>query len=88
MTLLLHFSKMFTRKNEPTLAGPRVPSLTTIAQTIQQSNIKVNKLPTQRTTSVGSLSSMSNRYSPIRVASQEEQDPQLVGLPFIDYQRP
>lgn len=69
MTLLLHFSKMFTRKRANTGGSTCSLASPTIAQTIQQSNIKVNKLPTQRTTSVGSLSSMSNRYSPIRVAS-------------------
>ncbi|CAI4038636.1 hypothetical protein SMKI_05G2510 [Saccharomyces mikatae IFO 1815] len=63
------FSKMFTRKRANTGGSTCSLASPTIAQTIQQSNIKVNKLPTQRTTSVGSLSSMSNRYSPIRVAS-------------------
>ncbi|CAI4060625.1 Bck2p SKDI_05G2490 [Saccharomyces kudriavzevii IFO 1802] len=63
------FSKMFTRKRANTGGSTCSLASPTISQTIQQSNIKVNKLPTQRTTSVGSLSSMSNRYSPIRVAS-------------------
>ncbi|EJS43938.1 bck2p [Saccharomyces arboricola H-6] len=63
------FSKMFTRKRANTGGSTCSLASPTISQTIQQSNAKVNKLPSQRTTSVGSLSSMSNRYSPIRVAS-------------------
>ncbi|KOH00114.1 Bck2p [Saccharomyces eubayanus] len=63
------FSKMFTRKRANTGGSTCSLASPTISQAIQQSNMKVNKLPTQRTTSVSSLSSMSNRYSPIRVAS-------------------